>query len=58
MSRPFILEIGRGRLILNEMPDCASLTIEVGGSGHTILPNKRQCLQAAAALVQAAKRLG
>ena len=57
MTRPCIIEIGRGRLIINEMPDCGSVTLEVGGAGHTVLPDRKQLLIAAAALMQCAKRI-
>ena len=57
MTRPCIIESGRGRLIVNEMRDCASVTLEVGGAGHTLLLNPKQLIAAAAALMQCAKRI-
>lgn len=58
MSRPYIVESGRGRLILNELPDAGSITVDVNGAGFSVILNRAQLMATAAALALAAKRLG
>lgn len=57
MSRPYIVESGRGRLILNEMPEGGSVTVDVDGAGHTLILDRTKLIAVAAALMQCAKRL-
>lgn len=55
MSEPYIINKGRGRLILNEVGDQASLMIDVAGAGQTILLSKVERLTLALALVKPLK---
>lgn len=57
MTRPYIVESGNGRLIFNEFDGKGSITIDVKGSGYTIMLDRTHLVAVAAALMQCAKRL-
>lgn len=46
----FALEVGRGRVLLNEHSDKAHLTVDVGGAGYSVLLTPSQMNELADAL--------
>lgn len=54
---PVIIEIGRGRLILNRVGDRCSVTVDVGGAGYTLLPDRAASLHIAGELMFLARQI-
>lgn len=54
---PVIIEIGRGRLILNRVGDKCSVTVDVEGAGYTLMPDRSTSLHIAGELMFLARQI-